>query len=236
MVPPGWQLPSPGGSPAVSSLEAPSPTSAGGAELGKPVLGGFSLLPDLHAYWFSWPGLALPSWPLALPNSAPTAPHPVWGDHLPILNSICHLSPACSLGRRPTPSSPETIEANLPPSTVSVPPSLSLWQRYPPLILGLSPSVPSLTLWTLSGHSVCTPAYAAPSLADSSQQHLNTLRSLTTLKTHLLQPGLLHSVSVLSPPHPEPSVSCQPSQHSTMRPQLRSRPTFLWLMWPSSPA
>lgn len=39
MVPPSWQLPSPGGSPATSSLEAPSPTSTAGSKAGEASVG-----------------------------------------------------------------------------------------------------------------------------------------------------------------------------------------------------
>ena len=123
-----WSHPA-GSSPALEEAQQPPasrrppPPPLPGAEPGKPVLGGFSLLPDMHTYQFSWPGLSLPSWPLALPTQHTAAPHRGWEDHLPILNTVHRLPPAFSLGRWPTSSSTETVEASPPPSTVSVPPN-----------------------------------------------------------------------------------------------------------------
>lgn len=80
--------------------------------------------------------------------------------------------------------------------------------------------MPSPTPWTLSGHlPVLTCLYSRLPLPESSHQHLKKHRSLTVLKTHLLGPRPLHSLSVLSalpPPLPTPclqSASSPPFTH-----------------------
>lgn len=143
MVPPGWQPPSPGGIPAASSPEAPSPTSAAGSKVGEAGSSIGRVNPAArHAHRPVQLALTCPcpASRLLFLLSPCRIPFKVGKTtYLPILNTVPLLVPQPSLS--PTSCSREIIEASLPPIAASVPLIPIQWLRCSPLFLGPTANV-----------------------------------------------------------------------------------------------